>query len=333
LTAGYPQPWCPTCGLHVECRETGEVRPDYPGCHRGLRGASVELMRELGRWLRGRHGVEDRRVESVFDLLAERYRSDGQRYSEIFEPSVSVEEGEAHLLRFSYAFPGLGDQPAETARALSDLCRPFGDRVGEVCSGVCRALSAGCVEQPLYGLAHDGPERWRVKLYLQFRSGAGGAASRLAARILGCRELRGADPEAELHLLGLDIGDRGVAGAKLYFIYPRLPVERYEERIGGVELVDHLHRRGLREIRQALAIHRLTAADEGLVGPAREIDFALRDNGLLLRDLQGSRTAAPLFDPAGPVGKLFERFPVAVRRVSAAAGGRDRLNVYYMLTG
>ncbi len=292
-------------------------------------------MRQLAQRLCRHHRVQDPRVEAVFQLVAELLGRHGTRYAEIFEPSLSWLGAEAQLLRFSYAFPGYGEQPEDTARCILDLCRPFGTGVREVAARVVRALQAGCVEQPLFGLAYDGPESWRVKLYLQFRAEHGREASALAARLLGGRKLEGGDGEGEgeLHMLGLDVGDGGVQRAKLYYRYPRLSVADFAARMGRVELVADLARAGMAELCELLAIHHLTSAGAGDIGPVREIDFALRDNGLLPRDLEASPSLARLFDPAGPAAPLFASFPLAIRRVSVATGGSDKLNVYYLLTG
>src|SRR5205823_2645263 len=94
--------------------------------------------------------------------------------------------------------PGFREAPADVARSLLGLARPFGDHVVNAFRDALRASSDGCVAQPIFGVACDGDGRRRVKLYLQFRDDAGDAPALLAARLLASPDDPRMDAPAEL---------------------------------------------------------------------------------------------------------------------------------------
>jgi hypothetical protein len=278
-------------------------------------------------WSR-REGLADPPLAEACDRILAQFERDRGRYADVLEPSFSWSPGAPCLRRLSYAFPGFRGDPAGTADALRALCAPFGEGILAQVERPLRAARHPAVAQPIFGFAHDGrPAARRVKLYLQFEDGRDRAALELAERILGA-QLAGRLPSGgALHLLGVDLGERGVVGAKLYVLHRRLDVASVASRIGRAPLVEALAARGQRELRDVLAIHRLSApGDPGLLRAA-EIDFAPGDSGLAWADLRPLLPA-----PACAAFAAVEAaFPIRVRRVSVPVGRDDKLNVYYVL--
>lgn len=117
-------------------------------------------------------------------------------------------------------------------------------------------------------------------------------------------------------MLGLDVGDGGLTGAKLYFQHARLEAP--------ASLAAHC----TDGLRRALAIHAVSAPDDRGKEPIA-VDFSLRDNDLEWQVAAPSlaRTHAAA---VRVVSELAERFPIRVRRISLF-GASLKLNVYYVL--
>jgi hypothetical protein len=271
-------------------------------------------------------------VQAMEQVLLARFASDRRRWSDVLEPSFSYDASGTHLYRFSYAFPGFRADPQGVAATMRALAAPFGERVLDAAGTVLRAARSTAVEQPLFGFAHDGAGRTRVKFYLQFRPEASSAALDLAERMLGLPLRAHLDPAGALHLLGLDLSADGLlVGAKLYLLHPRLRTADCDRVLGPVPLVDALAAQGVRELRQVLAIHRL---DGPASPPSRpvEIDFALAENDLSWRTLRLLPPIADALAASPALHTLETSFRLAIRRLSASVGSASKLNVYYVLT-
>jgi hypothetical protein len=299
----------------------------------GSAGTDVERAAALLAWLRRAAGVDAGAVGAVEGAVIDRLRRDRLLYSDVLEASFSCDREGAHLYRFSYAFPGLRADPEGVAATLRDLCRPFGPPVEEACGAVLRAARSRAVAQILFGFAHDGGRGLRVKLYLQFHAGEARAALELAGRMIG-RRLDALQHGGALHLLGLDLGSRGLAGAKLYVAIDRIRLDALPTRVGPVPLAAALADLGVSELRDVLAIHRVAGRDDdGLARPV-EIDFSLPDNDLRWGDVRAIPPVQRLLARSPAIAGLMADFRIAVRRVSGSVGDdekREKLNVYYVL--
>lgn len=332
MSADFPEPWCPTCGNRAQCAGEGHARFDYPACRRPILDVPPERAASWMAWVCRYHGLKDPRIEVVTDVIVDCLRRDGATYSEIFEPSFSCDEAGWRLLRFSYAFPGFRAAPEATIATLEALCAPFGATSASYLKRFARALGASCVAQPLFGLAIDTPSRWRLKLYVQFRDSHPTEALRLASEMIGCGDLSRVAAERPLHLMGLDLGDAGLTGAKLYFLHSRLTTDAVRQEIGPVPLLDPLARGGLSELCNVLRIHRVSGpAGRGLAAAA-EVDFALAENGLLPSSLLGATGLELLSRGETPFDQLESAIPVALRRISVPVGDGSKINGYYVLT-
>ncbi len=327
--AAFPKPRCATCADAARCERAGRADARYPRCHAPLLGVRLDRTTELLAFCRRTHGIADAALEACTSALVDRFAADRNRWSEVLEPSFSVDGEGVHLARFSYGLPGFRADPAGVGRTIEALCAPFGDAAIAAGGAFVRAAERPAVEQPLFGVAHDGARGVRVKLYLQFDAGAPAAATATAAAVLGARRL--ATSSAPLHLLGLDVGPRGLAGAKLYHLHPRVSLSSPPAWLGRTELVDALAARGVAELRDVLAIHRLDGPDDAGAGVARELDFSLPDNDLGWPALRALAPVARLLPAGGPVDELFAAFRLGVRRVSASVGPLAKLNAYYVL--
>ncbi len=325
-------PRCDGCGERASCARAGAPRPEYPRCRAALRGVDVERTAALLRSLAGTAGASGGAVRSLEGTLIDRFRRDRLTFSDVLEASFSCADSDpARLYRFSYAFPGLREDPAGVAATLLDFCRPFGPKAEHAARTVLRAAKAPAVAQLLFGFADDGAGAFRVKLYLQFHARAPAAALDLAERLLG-RRLDDLPAPRSLHLLCLDLSAGGLAGAKLYLAHERLRLADVASRVGPVPLAAALAELGVSELRDVLAIHRLAGpGDAGVARPA-EIDFSLPDNDCSGPTSARSRPSDSLLEASPEIAALFASFQIAVRRISGSVGAGDKLNVYYVLT-
>ena len=174
---------------------------------------------------------------------------------------------------------------------------------------------------PLVGIAYDGADAWRLKIYLQFHDDAGDAAWRIARRLVGRADLHRLFAGQRLHLLGIDLGPHGIAGAKLYVRHPEVAIRDVSHLAGPVTLLDDLAAAGRTHLRNLLVIHRLRRPDDPALATPAEVDFALGENELLWDDLETTAALRALRGPSAPVTELAAEFGIAVRRVGA---GRPR---------
>jgi hypothetical protein len=171
----------------------------------------------------------------------------------------------------------------------------------------------------LFGYARGTPTG-RVKLYLQFKDGAGSAPLALARAVTGVRRPL-ASESLPLHLLGLDVGDEGLAGAKFYFLARALaPGE-----------TSTWAPRWHRPLANALLIHRAQGPDDPGAARPSDLDFAPDESGFGWSELAASTALAPYGALLSSLADLSREFRLRVRRVSLARPPAHRLNVYYAL--
>lgn len=330
----WPRPRCVTCAAQAPCEARGTTLPSYPQCHVPLRRTDPRRLAALFEAWRAHDGADDVRLRALEAALLARVAEDGQRFSEVLEPSFGWTRDEGHrLYRFSYAFPGFRGDPEGTTRAVVGLAGTFGDAAAHVGERVMRAARHPSVVQPLFGLACDAGAI-RLKLYLQFADDAGAAALTLASRMVGVPDLAarlGAAAGAPLHLACVDFSPSGgVVGAKLYLAYPKVDL-RAPSPVPSGALFDALAASGVASLSNVLAIHHLAGpADAGVAVP-REIDFGLVENDLLFRDVKRLAPLAPIVLLGTPSSRIESAFRVGVRRLTVSTGEVTKLNVYYVL--
>jgi len=264
-------------------------------------------------------------VSRLEAAIFDRYASDRAGFGNVLEPSLSTAGDAVHRYRFSYGFPRFRDDEAAVAdvvvRAAEALGGRFRRSAVEAARKAMLASAHECVRMPIVGVAFDGAQP-RFKVYLLFHAGSDAAARALAREVLGAHD----EPRqpGEIHMVGLDVGERGVIGAKLYF----------EHRGYALPAGYALRPRVLSRV---LAIHALSSPDEESDRPSA-IDFAVGDQVDAL-DAGGAGASWPELEaelePAFPAGirafnDIASRFRLRVRRVSVFGEPR-KLNVYYVL--
>ena len=328
----FPRPWCHLCSERERCERSGHCRTEYPHCRSSLTGTDLEATKDHFTWLTDRQGGGSPAVERVVDLVVKQLGRDRSRFSETLEPSMSWSPKGWQLFRFSYAFPSFRSEMDEVARTVEDMCAPFGDGPVAIARRVLRVARDRCVEQPIFGLAFDDPDAWRLKLYLQFHDGARDRPLRLVQKLTQSPDLRPLFPRRSLHLVGLDVSPRGMSAVKLYFLDPSVSITEPKSPLASVELLQHLAATGVERLVNLLTIHRMAGPGDPNLAQPVEIDFALAENELQYTDLEGSVTFQRAEAEEAPLSQLSERFGIAPRRVSVPFGEPNKLNVYYVLT-
>lgn len=245
----------------------------------------------------------------LVDAVLTRFDADRLRFSDILECSLSADETGVDLARFSYAFPDLRSARDAVERSVLAWTAALGPAPAAAARRVLRAARSPLVAQLLIGHAHAPTPR--TKLYLQFDDRAGPAALTLARALIGC-DRPGESDDLPLHLLGLDIGPDGLAGAKLYFV---APIRTYP----GLSVPLH----------QPLWIHRLNHPDDPGFTRASELDFACPPatwSALATAPTLASHSAA-----RDAFSTLSAAFLLRPRRLSLALGEARKLNLYYVL--
>ena len=324
----FPMPRCEGCGARDACARQGQLRPEYPACRRPLRGASVARTAELLDWL-GAHAPPTPAAPELHRLVLARFGQDRLAYSDVLEPSLSVDARGVHLHRFSFGLPGLRRDEAGVGRTLLALGALFGEPCAQACRTVLRAARSAAVAQPIFGFA-AGPGGPRPKLYLQFHADRAPEALDLAGRLLG-RPVGGVGGGAGLHLLGFDLGERGVAAAKLYFARGRMDLGELATLAGPVPVARDLAALGATELRDVLFIHRLDGPREPAPERPGEIDFSLPESDLSWSELRALPSVSALLGRDPAIAELEARFRLAVRRVSVSVGNASKLTAYYVL--
>jgi len=272
--------------------------------------------------------VSDDRLDGVVRVLLDTFAEDRMRYSEIFEPSFSVDADGLHLYRFSYAFPGFRADPSAVLETIIAMCSPFGDKIAGYARQLLATAEDPCVEQVLFGLAYDGRQNWRVKLYVQFGEREDDRSLSLAGKLVGLQKPEDRFVGKSLHLLGIDLGAGGIRQVKFYFLNPDIP-----SWVGEVGLISYLGSTGTSQLDDLLTIHRMRRIDDSGLDIAVEVDFPLITNELHFKDLVCYPELGALISQNAPVGELESKFDPAYRRISFPIGVMDKVNVYYVLTG
>lgn len=358
---GFPWPRCEICASRGSCvagavegsvrREGGEgglpaetagAVEGYPGCYRPTRSVPVARIEAMLGRLFGDLLQQDPRLRRVVARLLDRVRSDQGAWSDLLEPSLSVQDGVAQVGRFSYGLPGFSRAPSETMELLDSLTQPFGDALADWVGRLSRILGHPAVAHPIFGLSYVGPDRWRVKLYLQFEAGpeADAAARRLAVAVLGggetsraARLLRGGGG-GELHLLGLDLRPGGLALAKLYFLIREVdlsPASALPPPFDQVPLLGELAAAGVGRLRDVLVIHRFLGPADPRGGVPAEIDLSLLDNELVCSEL----FRLPSLAGSGLRREwdvLKGELRLVARRLSVCVGAVRKATLYYGLS-
>lgn len=328
----FPFPRCCLCGEQDLCARGGGRGKDYPRCHQPLLGASMLRVRDLFSWWKRFHRFSDPRLDTLGDVVVERFGRDRHIYSEVFEPSFSWDHRGVHLCRFSYGFPGFSANPDDAIRTFLALSAPFGSGLATWVRRLLEPAAHPCVAHPIFGLAYDGPDDWAVKLYLQFFDAVDDAPLDIVRGIAGVADIPRITAGRPLHMVGIDLGPGGITGVKLYVLHRSVPLEGAGAPFDGVGALSQLAATGVTELRDVLAIHRLVRPDDPGAAAPSMLDFSLPDNALTWRQigtLPALRRLVKKRRTCTPPEKVFR---VAVRRVSLSAGGMDKLNAYYVST-
>lgn len=287
-------------------------------------------LRELGEhWLHA-HSVDDPRARRLLERVIARTERDQRAYSELFEPSFQAEDGRVDLLRFSYAFPEFTRAPQHAFATIVDWVRPFGV-AAEHFGAVLKRARHPSVQQVLFGLAWDGREALRLKLYLQFHDDAGDDALRVAGALVGAKELHRAHAGRSLHLLSVAHGFTGVVGVNAYFKLPVFDPAAPSNGLGDSELCGDLARSGVRSLSGAIAVHRMRGPDDETLETISDVSVSPIENELrwpLLRSLPG---VARCLAAAPAVSELFDGFRIGVRWLTVNIGKVRRVTGYYVL--
>lgn len=324
-------PVCAFCKWQEECIKTGQLRSPGGECFEAVRLPTVERMRDLSRWWRGTTQEPGSPALEVVDRLLQRYGKDRQEYSEIFEPSVSLDERGWRFFRFSYGFPGFRREPAAIRDFISSLWEPYGAELCKWVKGLLWYSTDPCVEQLIVGLDDEGPGRWRAKLYFQFADDSGDAPWELATRISRNSKIEGLERWDGLHLLGLDLVSEGICGIKWYVKKKVADLSDPTAPWNHSELLSVLRQRGVESLRNLLVIFREGARDDPQLLVPREVDFLLPENQISLEALSSSETFRPLLQPGTPLQEMVSAFRIAPRRLSVPLGDEGKINLYYLL--
>lgn len=328
-----PHPRCGLCAEQASCASNERVRPEFPDCRQPLRPTRRDHPQQLLEWLAGYHAIRDPRLAAVLDVLFERFAGDRLRFSEILEPSCSWDSAGWHLLRFSYGFPAFAEEPEAVAGTVRALAAPFAASWAPWLRRALVLARGRAVEHPIVGLAYDPPGRWRWKLYLQFVPAEALAALELVQTLTGARDLSSRLGSPNLHMVGFDFGEAGLARVKLYVQHDRVNIgSTGAGSIGPVALFDDLVAGGHDHLRNVLAIHKMSRSDDPELGRVREIDFALAENDLDVQALSACPSVGVLDLVHSPLQAVAQRWPLTVRRVSAPLGPLTKFNLYYVLT-
>ncbi len=316
---------CALCGRRSACGGRPPAGRRYPQCFRLHAPTTVA---HVGAWwdeVTPAEGQRDRRLAALRDAVIGRFAQDRLRFANAFEPSASWDGARWRWLRWSYGFPGWGEDAAREEARLLALAGAFLGRAEETLGPLLRLAGRPEVELPVLGFAYDDPAAWRLKLYLVFREEAGAGAWEIAARALGLGLVT--EPTGALHMVGVDLGPRGDRRGRLGGrLYERVPEGWRLERPGAGAL------RG-RPLPGALLVRRVgdgESADASALPRPRDAHIPL-EPAELLQTLLG---AVPLF--AAALRSAPDRAPwappeAATRWVAVPLEGAAPVTVYYVL--
>lgn len=244
-----------------------------------------------------------------------RFAGDRRRFSDVLEWSLAESPGGVDLARFSYGFPSWRGERADVQRVVRAWAEALGPGVAAAAGAFLRAAASPAVAQVLVGYARGAGEPPRAKLYLQFADDAGPAALRLARAVTGAAVPTSSDG-LPLHLLGLDVGEGGLAGSKLYFLQARADEAAVERWLGWRRALDGV-----------LLIHRARAPDDEAVAQPAAVDFAVDGAWDAVRTSPAARRCGRGLDA---FAALADGFRLRPRRVSFSLGA-PAMNLYYVL--
>ncbi len=329
-----------------DCGRGVLLRPDWhtvlaPVFSRPIPGDAVARMAAL--W-RSSGGGDDPRLRRVDEVLSDRFRTDVARYSGVFEPSFSFDRDGWHCIRFSYAFPDFREAPDAVCKTILDAARPFGAPLTTHVSRLLRWCFQPFIEQPITGLAYDGPESWTFKIYYQVDLRFQDQAVQWLARLIPWGSLRwilgGGGPP--LHLIGLDVGPSGIRTVKLYLLHQDVETARLAGLLLPRGMANHLVEQGVLRLCNLLTVHRMRSPDDPGVRRVSEVDFPLIENGLYNMALFGdagllhaylpglsappmcSKASTRLLWPSGLDGTRL-----LVVRLTVSATREPKLNLYF----
>lgn len=318
-------PLCEVCTHREGCAGAGTLRPEFPACYREFRNAPMAQVRRFSDDCFA-SAARSPEARAALRHVLSRFAEERAFSSQLFEPSVSWDGRSEVLARFAYGLPSFRRQPGKTVRWAHAFGAAFGPSAAEVFLRLLQRVRQPCVELLLVGAAFDGPHGWRAKLYVQFKTDAQEAALALAGVLTAVPDLARRSPRLPLHLLGIDVGPRGIQGVKFYFWVPRLgPRDR---TTAPVPLLEWLWSSGVEEMKNVLSIHRVTAPEDPSFEHPAELDFHLGENGLRWSELARSEVLRPVVSRMPGYADLAARYDLAVRRVSVPIGATTKMNLY-----
>lgn len=291
------------------------------------RRVSLKRARALLETCAAFDGVTDPTAGALIAEILAALRRDRERFSDVLELSLSIGSSGEHAFRFSYAFPGFRADPRGVAVSMLAAASPFGPSATSATKRLLRAALEPAAEQPLVGIAWDREGAPRFKLYLQLRDRAETAAD-LAARLLDLPELPARLRGAHLHMIGLDLTENGLSGAKLYLSHAAVEPGRgpLADALSGLSSEP-------RSYRHVLEIVRLSAASraDAALPPASDVDLGLADNALGWDDIARAPATAAIVEGSRAISTIFSSFRVEARRLSISLSRGRRFTVYYAL--
>ena len=330
-----PGAWCQVCRTKPICSYLGEYRlhPDYPTCRVPLRSVDGQRLEQLLERLVKLSGCHDDRVQKFLTQIFDHSLRNSRYYSEILEFSLSLVAGDSpEWLRLSYALPGYRK---DTMDGLQFVLQAFSTLLGNKHADWGKQLMDialhPAVEQPIVGIAWKNASSWRLKFYLQFLGDSSAKALEIIRRLTGYDPRRSlVAPRGKLHMLGLDIGGRGLRGIKLYWLIDRLWID---DNIPQLHLPTSC-RSPLwsRLLDNVLIIQRVEEPTSYRLRHPLEVDFSLLENEMPWHLLAAERPSLlrPLLDDM-TWQELLASFALAPRRISMTAAARPRINLYYVL--
>lgn len=324
----FPLARCPFCAVHAICADRGTPDPIYPSCRIQAAPIASDQLAALLAAIAQADGQSPAWLAKIHQFVVAQAEVDGGRFGASLELSASWDNHGWHFSRFSYALPWYADAPDQAKAVLGAVAELCGlEATGELVRRLA-ALWHPCVELPLFGLAGDGPGRWRHKVYLQFKPGSSANGLAIAETLSGLSGLARHFAGRNLHMIGLDThADGSWSTLKLYVMVPLLPTRQPGL---GEGLLQTLADNGVPYLRDALLIWRLRPGDDLVQAQPTEVDFAPEDSGLLWADIAALPLLQAVVGPPSPWQQLERTFSLAVRRVSAPLYQLVKLNLYYV---
>lgn len=261
----------------------------------------------------------------IRDALLAQYALDSSAHAALFEPSISLRQSAAEWMRFSYGFAGFKDQPTEVRATLGRWCRLFGVVLPQDVPGVAELIAPSIVDQPLWGLAYGGKERWRMKMYLRLAERRADDAATAVIDALGDFAWSRSVFAGPVHTVGLDWTPRGLMGAKFYCRIA--PIEWPGLAARWPEVCDALARFSAgptRPLQDVLAVYHVDLYSTAKAPALRSVDVGISPAQWLELEPEVRRLAL-----AAQVPSWMAEIPIQGTRLSLHASGTATL--YYQL--